>query len=355
MKSNKCPKCGLVSFASALACKRCNTTLGENNSPAQDRSFSAGAHGGVNNSSTSFGGVAPSGDLYYKPSGDVTMAGMFGGLAGGLVAGAVLAFAYTYIIYYVPFIYLNFLCTIGFAAALGFTVGFIMRWGKVRNPAYGACFSFLVGAAALYISWAVWLAVLLTTDEEPLSALMIVQHPLLMWETIVRVNEVGAWKMYGSTVSGFALWAVWLIEALVILIGVPAMTWGALVADPFCESCQTWCALEKGLLMIGEAESGELKRRVEAKDFDHFKHVGGKREDALNWHRVDLHQCPHCGKTNALSMYIEKLSTDSKGNTKVESSQIVGLLLLSAGDAQNLRRVSQEVTAAAGAQAQEAA
>ena len=98
--------------------------------------------------------------------------------------------------------------------------------------------------------------------------------------------------------------------------------------------------------MIDEAESGELKRRVEAKDFDYFKSIGGKSDDALNWYRVDLHQCPHCGKTNALSMHQENMSIDAKGNRKQSSREVIGMLLLSAGDANNLRRVSQEVTPA---------
>jgi hypothetical protein len=346
MKSNKCAQCGLVNFESAQSCKRCNASLDETSTahaaPAGGQGFSAHASAG-GYASSSFGGPDDAG-LYYKPSGDVTMVGMFGGLAGGLLVGAVLAFVYTYIIFYVPFIYLNFLCTLGLSAGLGLAVGAIMRWGKVRNPALGAAFASLVALAALYVSWAVWLSVLLTTDEEKLSALSVLQHPLGMWEMIVRLNEVGAWKMYNSAVTGLALWVVWLIEALVILIGVPLMAAGTLSADPFCESCQSWCTMDKGLLLINDAEASELKRRTEAKDFDYFKSVGSKRHDAVKWYRLDLHQCPQCGTTSTLTLHHEQLNVDAKGNANVKSSAVMNMLLLSAGDVNNLRRVSQEVT-----------
>src|SRR3982750_2429030 len=100
-------------------------------------------------------------NLYYKPSGRFTLSGVALGLAGGFINGLILASVYAYLISYIPFIYPNFFLTIGYGLLLGFIVGSVMRWGKVRNRWVGAIVVLVVAAVSLYFSWAVWLSVLL--------------------------------------------------------------------------------------------------------------------------------------------------------------------------------------------------
>ncbi len=70
---------------------------------------------------------------YYEHSGVI---GMFGpilmilfGLAGAVAGGAI----YGYLIFYIPFIYLNFFITLGFGALVGYLVGMGAKIGKIRN------------------------------------------------------------------------------------------------------------------------------------------------------------------------------------------------------------------------------
>src|SRR4051794_39520539 len=100
-------------------------------------------------------------NLYYKPSGKFTFSGVALGLAGGFINGLILALVYAYLISYIPFVYLNFFLTIGYGLLLGFIVGSVMRWGKVRNSWVGAMVALVVVVISLYFSWAVWLSVLL--------------------------------------------------------------------------------------------------------------------------------------------------------------------------------------------------
>jgi hypothetical protein len=282
-------------------------------------------------------------NLYYKPSGKFTLSGIALGFAGGLINGLVLAFFYSYIISYIPFVYLNFLCTIGYSVLLGFIIGSLMRWGKVRNRWVGVLVAIIVAAVSLYFSWAIWVSVLLGKANINVSALELAQQPGLLWDTISRINEVGAWKIRGLTVSGGFLWFIWIVEAAIILGGTTIAAVGVLSTTPFCESCQSWCHLTKDLMLLGDADSDELKRRMEAKDFDYLKSLGPKKEGQQDWIRVDIYDCTKCGLTNTLSLLREQLTVDKKGKHGKKSVGVMDNLLLSKSDVDRLRQLGQEL------------
>jgi phage FluMu protein Com len=332
MNSLKCPRCGLVNFATAAACKRCEEPL--------DASQPGAAYAAAPSLTPPHQGEG----LYYTPSGEVPLLGALGALGGGLLGGIVLAFVYSYLVYYIPIVYLNVLCTLGYAAGLGFGAALIMRWGKVRNTAAATGLALLPTLASYYVSWAVWVSLIVSSDEQSVSALELARQPALLLELIVRINEVGAWTMFKATFAGIPLWIVWGIEALIILVGSPIAAYSMMSADPFCERCHQWCTHERGLALVGAAEEGEFKRRMEAKDFQYLREVGLRAQDDVEWYRVDLHHCAGCGQTNALSIQKEKLTYDSKGNSSVNSSSLIDKLLLSVTDTQNLRAASRDAT-----------
>ncbi len=81
-------------------------------------------------------------------------------MLGALVASAVslpLAWLYAYAIYYIPFIYINVVLTVGLAFAVGMIVVHVMRGAKVRNGVAFGVAALLVTAVAFYGHWAVWL------------------------------------------------------------------------------------------------------------------------------------------------------------------------------------------------------
>jgi hypothetical protein len=345
MTNLKCAKCGLVNFPTATACERCGVALSQSGAGEFKQTF------GGQSSTTGFTQTAgqyaqtTAASAYYKPSGEVTVAGLAAGLVGGGVAGVVLAFVYAYLLAYIPFIYLNVLCTIGYTFALGFGVATLLRWGKMRNTFVGLLVTLVVAFASFYFSWAVWLSAMLSRGDVDIPSLTLALNPPALWGLILLVNEHGAWSIMRSStpVSGTLLWIIWGIEATIVLIGAPLMAWSALTADPFCESCKTWCAEEKNLVSIKTAESGELRRRVESKDFQFLKSVGIKEGGAFEWYRLDLHRCPHCGNTNTLSVKLEKINVDSKGKSSVSTKDFMDKLLLTSNDVTQLRQVSSEL------------
>ena len=343
MNSITCPKCGLVTLATAANCKRCGTPYAAAGAKEFEQTFGGQpAPGRVEQSA---------GGAYYRPSGEVTVAGLAAGIGGGLVAAVGLGLAYAYLITYIPLIYLNILCVIGYALALGATSAALVRWGKMRNPAVGMFIALFVTLVSYYVSWAVWLSLIVSNDEFGISSWQLAQHPLGLWGVLQLVNEKGAWSIghgYGSsknqpTVSGVLLWVFWAAEALTVLIGSAMTAWGGLTVDPFCEPCQQWCDVEKDVVSIGVADADELRRRFEAKDFQYMKAVGPKHGDDAEWCRLDLHRCPACGRTNTLSVKREKLQIDRHGKRTVNSKDIFHGLLLTEGEVHQLRQVGSEL------------
>jgi hypothetical protein len=282
--------------------------------------------------------------LYYKPSGKFTVAGIALGLAGGILAGLVLAFVYSYIIAYIPFIYLNALCAIGFGIALGFAVGFILKWGRVRSSVISIAVALVAGLISLYFSWAVWMSVLLGKADINVGVLEFALQPDMLWGAINRVNEVGPWKIGSSTVSGGFLWLVWAIEAAIILGATILTAVATASATPFCEACQSWCDKTDRLMLVADAEADELKRRMEAKDFDYLKRLGAKPDSQREWVNVSICHCPACGQTNTLTVRRERLTIDKKGKAETKATMVVDNLLLNKDDVHRLRQISQELS-----------
>lgn len=339
MNTLKCTSCGLVNFETDSACERCGGALRPDDA--------GGARQPSASPQPAPAGFARPQPVYYEPSGRVTAAGLAAGLGAGLAAGVVLAFAYSYLIRYVPIVQINFLCTLGYAAGLGAVIGSVMKWGKMRNNAAGLVVAVVVTVASFYFSWAVWLSSLVSGEGGSVSSVEVALSPFAAWDLLQRVNEVGTWSLGSSRtpVSGVALWCVWAAEALTVLVVSPLVAWKLQTAEPFCEPCQTWCEEERGVAVLGPAHPDDVKQRCEAKDFPYLRAVGPREEGAPEWYRLDLHRCPVCGKTNALSVQRERLKVDKKGNYSVDSKGLLKGLMLNEADVQHLRLLGGEPAA----------
>ena len=361
MNSKKCVKCGLVNFPTETVCERCKSPLSEAESgvgAGWSHTYGGGAGQKSVPPANAARAAATNAGLYYKSSGEVTVAGLAAGLLGGLLVALVLAFLYSYLITYSPLVYVNVLATIGYACALGFVVGWLLKAGKMRNPAVGVFVMMVVALAAYYVSWAVWLSAMLGRGDYDVSALTLASQPSTLLEVILRVNEHGAWSIgRGSKtpVTGVFLWIVWAVEAGIVLVVPPVLAWGVLNSEPFCEFCGEWGEEDKGLVSLGQAEPASLKQVFESKQFERLKSVGAKDPAAADWYTLDLHRCKRCDRTNTLTVKSEKITFDAKGNAKTESKTLFSKLSLSQPEVEELRRVSRELTMPAPAPAREPA
>lgn len=167
---------------------------------------------------------------HYKHSGKAPIGGILLSLVAGFVAAALLGVAYAYLIFYIPFVYINFFITIGFGALLGVAVGAAAKAGKVRNNAVVAVIALIAAAVGYYIHWAFWIAA--ATEVRSFD-------PNALWAFIQVLNTLGPWSIFGWTPTGGPLWFIWGVELLmIVLLGMLAAH--AMTSDPFCEATGQW-------------------------------------------------------------------------------------------------------------------
>lgn len=190
---------------------------------------------------------------YYKPSGKFSILSFLYFTVLSLLVLPLLGLAYAYCIWYIPFIYINFII----AAVFGFIVGvlintFVIKKGKVRNKLLAVLFGFFGGLIALYFHWSVWVDLVINAGESYgnsrigitvsnisfLQVFTLATEPATLFNLISEIGEVGTWGIRRATVSGTFLYVIWLIETIII-IGAASLSISK-HRDPFCEHDNTW-------------------------------------------------------------------------------------------------------------------
>ena len=171
---------------------------------------------------------------HYEHSGKAPLGGILLTLLGGTIAGIVLGAIYGFLIFWSPFVYINAFITLGFGFGLAVAVGGLGKVGKIRNSTVLTVVALIVAAVAYYVHWSVWVGRMTETQ---------VVDPGQLWAFVSTVNALGPWSIFGWTPTGFALWAIWGIEALVI-VGIGTVSAHGVIDVPFCEDTGQWTTEE---------------------------------------------------------------------------------------------------------------
>lgn len=279
--------------------------------------------------------------LYYQHSGKYSLPGLALGAAVGLGAGAVLGAVYACILAYIPIVgYVSFVFAGGFGVLLGIAAGKGLRFGRVRSSGAWMLVAGVAAAFAWYVSWAVWLWAIINRGEGEITLGEILFHPGDLWILVRAVNEVGAWSLHSFTPKGAVLWVLWTVEVILIAGGALFVTWGAATGVPFCERCERWCDEQPGVLVVAAGDHlGELRRRLEAKDFAWLATLGSP-EGQSRFFRFDLHSCGRCKDTHTLNAHYVELSVDKEGKVSEKATTVADKLLVTAAEAETIRRTT---------------
>lgn len=161
---------------------------------------------------------------------------------------AVLGYIYAVLILFIPFIYVNVLMTVGYGILAAYLAEAALWYGKCRSETHALIFASFIALFAIYVQWAVWLQIIGFFGEEVsfVERLDVVvyylTHPVVMWEDMKSIAEVGVWGFGENLVNGTMLWIVWILEALIIL-GVIVFRTGENVDSPFCETSNQWAKI----------------------------------------------------------------------------------------------------------------
>lgn len=169
--------------------------------------------------------------------------GIVHSLIWGILGGGALSFLYAPAAIHIPFIFLNLLVWILFAALAGIGVMASVKACKVRNPGVAALLGGIVGLCTLYIQWAVYCAFLFGFSFDLFFTFL--THPALLVDAMTSIAEHGTWSIgrftsaHSQNVSGIFLWIVWLVEAAGIIL-FPVFISKNIASALFSESQNRW-------------------------------------------------------------------------------------------------------------------
>ena len=275
-----------------------------------------------------------SSSLYYRHSGRFdagrTLITFIAGTVVALVCGGI----YAYIVRYMPIVgWITFIITGGTGFALGSAMGKLLQWARVRNTTLGLAITALAGLVLVWFSWVVYIYDLLQQIEIPPTLWDCVTSPQIMWQILLDINEHGLWSIKEAKPTGIFLWAIWLVEAA-LLIGIPL--WYVrkkLDEKAFCEACQKWCIIRPLIdLKTLPFSRAEVSRRLESKDFSVIADAKEAPKGSLMYWTVSLQGCPSCDTTQTLCIDETVLTQNKKGQWEKTIKPVVKRLLLAPED-----------------------
>lgn len=236
---------------------------------------------------------------------------------------------------WVPFIYITFLGMLAFGAAIGFTVGYLMRLGKTRNlmvaaivggicglTGYTASFQFdydyRLSETAEYLSITEGRTV---TTEDVAEKISYRQYIELRAEQGFRIGGDN-----GLLVSGFLMYLIWFIE-LFCIVGLASYLAYLKIRDPFCEKCQNWM-LERPVGLADAVDDAALELAVSKCNIEsllHPKEVVGSPKAVV----YSTYACVPCQRSDYLTVSLRWEEMNRKGEPEENSKVLVRHLIVS--------------------------
>ena len=286
--------------------------------------------------------------MYYKLSGNFSPIGLLVAAATGVVAALLLGFFYSRGLVLITDERMAVVATIAFGALLGVAVGYGLVWGKVRNQTAGAALTSAISAFALYVSWAVWVSITLETQQiGTISWTKLATRPRMLWGLICAINQDGTWSLgHDAVTKGTTLWAVWIVEAAMVIGIAISIQIAILGLHAFCERCERWCTRGAKIALGLPQNLTQLKLQLEANDLRSLETLGPANPGADHL-LAELDSCSQCRQLDTLSLTLTTIRKDRIGRTTIRRKKVIEHLLIGPSSAQLLRQLSEKTTMAA--------
>ena len=257
---------------------------------------------------------------YYRESGAVPVLSVVKLLGFGFLAAAILGLIYAYLIHWNPFIYINFLGTVFFAAAVGAIAGTGGKSGKLRNTAVRGVLGIVVALFALYFSWFVWLGAT-GVGWNP--------NPSVMCSKIKTINMIGAWSIRDLVVKGGFLWFIWGAEALLIL-WIASFVTCISGKEVFCEKCKQWVEEKDAFGPFAALDDPKaFKQALERGDFAQIDGLAGVADpgEVQNQTVVSLRCCQGCQDLAVMDVQTITVK-EKKGKIETDNDDLIERMLI---------------------------
>jgi hypothetical protein len=267
----------------------------------------------------------------YQHSGVVPVGGAVMALAAGALASAALGIVYSFSFYYIPYVYLNFVLAAAFGIGTGFVVGFAAREGSIRNVVAVGTIALVAALTGIYAEWGSTMYAMCPTLELPLLWNQVGLLSFLPQNIVIVMLDLfaeGSWGMTAdSTVHGWPLVVLWLVEAGLIT-SIAIGTAVKQIADvPFCEACQRWVSSHSPHFYAGNG-SESVWDEVKHGTFETLALTPRAATTEPTYVRLALATCDGCSDSNFLTITACRNTIDGKGNPRLEETNLVTNLIL---------------------------
>jgi hypothetical protein len=171
---------------------------------------------------------------HYKPSGEITFAGVLSAITIGTGLAFLCSIPYAYITVYVPLIFINLIAVLGFGVIVGLGAAKGARAGNLTSPIAAAALGCVVGVFAVYCDWVWW--VYAASRQEVFTL-----NPLALLVVASLILPEGTWGLSsGEPLTGWLLALVWLAEAGLIVGFAIVTAYKGVAAWICCPRCRKW-------------------------------------------------------------------------------------------------------------------
>ena len=263
---------------------------------------------------------------FYSHSGKFGVQGPLGAIVIGAIAALPLGIIYSYLIKWIPFIYLNFFITLGYGFAFGLLTRWLLKFGKVRNNLVALLASGVVGLLAWYGSWNGCAKALIGSEAPWLLT------PPQMTKFVEILLKEGSWGIgagSSTAVTGIPLAIIWLLEGAAI-VGLTVLVGYQFVAHtPFCELHGCWLDQEKKINKLDAFTQPGQIAAFKSGDLSPLDQAMPRVPASDKFGRLILKHSDQCHDYCGVSVSNITITYDKKGNPKESEQKIISNLWVS--------------------------
>lgn len=263
---------------------------------------------------------------FYSHSGKFGVIGPVAAIVVGAIAALPLGIAYSYLIKWIPLIYLNFLITLGYGFLFGFLTRWLLKFGKVRNDTIALLTSGAVGLLAWYGSWNGCARALVGAD----APWLLTPPQMTTFVQILLAN--GSWGIGTSSsgpVTGIPLAIIWILEGAVIVGLTVLVGYKFVTQTPFCELHNCWLDQEKKIDKLDAFSQPDQIAAFKNGDLSPLEQAKPRVPASGQFGRLILRHSDQCHDYCGVSISNITITVDRKGNPKESEQKIISNLWVS--------------------------
>ncbi|QJP33629.1 hypothetical protein F0365_04015 [Nonlabens sp. Ci31] len=272
---------------------------------------------------------------YYRESGSYHAPSLFISVVFLIFLSLLLAYLYNAITIVMPIIYINVLLVFGLGIVLGYSILVLCKLSKVGNYKIRIGLALLIGILTLYFQWSAYLGYLINEGLPSLKSyirtLGWIFYDSIEKEVIVELYHYGAYEVFNTQVTDYALLFIWFLEAAII-IAIPILAVFRYVPLPISDTYNKFYdqyTIEKDFRSLG---SGELTAyRIHTGPAVALQELEGGKANRHS--KIKIYYLPQESKQY---LKAENISVQRRNESKTEVDVIIKYLELSTPHAKEL-------------------